>query len=187
MHNDCRGTLIGYIGDSKYESIWAELNRRKAVVFLHGNQIPSSIPWPHPTLGIPVCEVRSPPPTNNSTFIHSIIQVPNETFKAAAHLVVTGRKRQYPDVKIIIAHLGGSTPFLAPRVAVLSRHMGCQLTTEEILEDFSTFYYDTALSAWGPNLVALDSFVPESQILFGTDFPGKQIIQGIYSLLTRRL
>jgi hypothetical protein len=51
--------------------------------------------------------------------------------------------------------------------------MGCQLTTEEILEDFSTFYYDTALSAWGPNLIALDSFVPENQILFGTDFPGK--------------
>lgn len=104
-------------------------------------------------------------------------QVPNETFKAAAHLVVTGRKRQYPNVKIILAHLGGSTPFLAPRVAILSRHMGCQLSIDEILEDFSTFYYDTALSSWGPNLLALQSFVPKNQILFGTDFPGKQLVQ----------
>ncbi|KAF7775981.1 hypothetical protein Agabi119p4_4374 [Agaricus bisporus var. burnettii] len=147
------GASSSYAGDPKYEPIWAELNRRQAVVFLHGNQMPSSVPWPHPTLGLPVCEV------------------PNETFKAAAHLVVTGRKRQYPNVKIILAHLGGSTPFLAPRVAVLSRHMGCQLSIDEILEDFSTFYYDTALSSWGPNLLALQSFVPKNQILFGTDFP----------------
>jgi hypothetical protein len=53
--------------------------------------------------------------------------VPNETFKAAAHLVVTGRKRKYARARIILAHLGGSTPFLAPRVAVLAGHMGCAL------------------------------------------------------------
>lgn len=51
--------------------------------------------------------------------------------------------------------------------------MGCKLTPEEILEDFGTFYYDTALSAWGPNLTAMDNFVPHTQILFGTDFPGE--------------
>lgn len=93
---------------------------------------------------------------------------------------MTGRKRRYPDVKIILAHLGGSTPFLASRVAVLSRYMGCELTPEEILDDFRSFYYDTALSAWGPNLTAMDSFVSPTQILFGTDFPGE------YSFPARR-
>lgn len=100
-------------------------------------------------------------------------KVPHETFKAAAHLVVTGRKRKYSDVKIILAHLGGATPFLAPRVAVLSRHMGSQLTTEEMLEDFKSFYYDTALTAYDATLTALDKFVQPDHILFGTDFPGK--------------
>ncbi|KAF7352725.1 hypothetical protein MVEN_01238700 [Mycena venus] len=98
-----------YVGDDRYDAIWAELDKRKATVFLHGAQTPSSTPHPHPFLGVPV------------------VEVPNETFKAAAHLVVTGRKRKYPNTRIILAHLGGSTPFLAARVAVLSRQMGCSL------------------------------------------------------------
>ena len=101
------------------------------------------------------------------------VKVPHETFKAAAHLVVTGRKRKYSDVKIILAHLGGATPSLAPRVAVLSRHMGSQLTAEEMLEDFKDFYYETALTAYDATLTALDKFVQPDHILFGTDFPGK--------------
>lgn len=100
-------------------------------------------------------------------------KVPNETFKAAAHLVVTGKKRRYPDVKIILAHMGGATPFLASRVAVLSNHMGCPLGPEEILEDFRNFYYETALSAHDNTLAALEKFVTTDHILFGTDFPGE--------------
>ncbi|KAJ7094689.1 hypothetical protein B0H15DRAFT_135152 [Mycena belliarum] len=144
-----------YIGDDRYDPIWAELNRRSANVFVHGAQTPSSTPYPHPFLGIPVTEV------------------PNETFKAAAHLVVTGRKRKYADVHIILAHLGGSTPFLAARVAVLSGHMGSALSPDEIIEDFKTFYYETALSAHSSTLTAMEAFVSPERILFGTDFPGE--------------
>jgi len=123
------------------------------VVFLHGAQVPSSTPYPHDCLGVPITEA------------------PNETFKAAAHLVVTGHRRQFPDIKIILAHLGGTAPFLAPRVAVLSNFMGCTLTPEEILEDFKTFYYETALSAYESNLHAMEKFVAHDHILFGSDFP----------------
>ncbi|GLB33883.1 putative amidohydrolase [Lyophyllum shimeji] len=155
------GMLATYIGDDRYDEVWAELHRRKAVVFLHGAQVASSTRIPHPSLCIPISEV------------------PNETFKAAAHLVVTGRKRKYPDVKIILAHLGGTTPFLAPRVAVLSNHMGSPLTPEEMLEDFKSFYYDTALSAYDASLACIDNFVGHDRILFGTDFPavGAQMAQ----------
>ncbi|KAJ7129585.1 hypothetical protein C8R44DRAFT_850718 [Mycena epipterygia] len=143
-----------YIGDDRYDPIWRELNKRAAVVFLHGAQTPSSTPYPHPFLGIPITEV------------------PNETFKAAAHLVVTGRKRKFPDARIILAHLGGSTPFLAARVAGLSGHMGCPLSPDEMLEDFKSFYYDTALSAHASTLTAMEAFgVSPERILFGTDFP----------------
>ncbi|EJF61204.1 hypothetical protein BD309DRAFT_860958, partial [Dichomitus squalens] len=148
------GAEAKYIGDDAYDAVWEELNRRAAVVFLHGAQVPSSTPYPHPYLGIPVTEV------------------PNETFKAAAHLVVSGKKRRFPNVKIILAHLGGVAPFLAPRVAVLSRHMGCPLTHEEILEDFRSFYYDTALSTHETTLTAMEAFVGPGRILFGSDFPG---------------
>ncbi|KAJ7283569.1 hypothetical protein C8J57DRAFT_1432643 [Mycena rebaudengoi] len=147
------GADATYIGDDRYDPIWKELNKRKATVFLHGAQTVSSTPYPHPFLGVPISEV------------------PNETFKAAAHLVCTGRKRKYPDVRIILAHLGGSTPFLAPRVAVLSGHMGCPLSPDEIMQDFKSFYYDTALSAHATTLTAMEAFVGPERILFGSDFP----------------
>ncbi len=49
--------LAGYIGDDVFDPIWEALDMRSAVVFLHGAQIPSSTPYPHPFLGIPVVEV----------------------------------------------------------------------------------------------------------------------------------
>ena len=143
-----------YIGDDAFDPIWAELDRRGAVVFLHGAQTPSSTPYPHALLGVPVTEV------------------PNETYKAAAHLVVTGKKRRFPNVKIILSHLGGSTVWLAPRVAVLSAYMGAALTPEEIIEDFKTFYFDTALAASETTLAAAETFVTPDRVLFGTDYCG---------------
>ncbi|KAJ3970005.1 hypothetical protein EV361DRAFT_849241 [Lentinula raphanica] len=147
------GSDAKYVGHKMFEPIWAELHLRKAVVFLHGNQTPSTTPYPDPTLGIP------------------IVEVPNETYKAASHLVVTGTKRKYPDVKIILSHMGGSTAFLSVRVAALSHYMGCPLTPEEILADFKSFYYDTALSAHETTLVTIQKFITSDRLLFGTDFP----------------
>ncbi|PFH52794.1 hypothetical protein AMATHDRAFT_79490 [Amanita thiersii Skay4041] len=148
-----RGSEAKYLGHDIYEPIWAELHRRNAVVFVHGTQTPSSTPCPSELLGLPITEV------------------PNETFKAAAHLVVTGRKMAYPNVNIILAHLGGNTVGLASRVAILSEHMGSELCADQILKGFQTFYYETALSAYEPNLLAVDAFAQEDRILFGTDFP----------------
>ena len=100
-------------------------------------------------------------------------QVPNETYKAAANLVVTGKKRRYPNVKVILSHLGGSTLLLAPRTAVLSTFMGSPLTPEEILADFKTFYVDTALAGYETSLELAKNFLPPENIVFGTDFPGE--------------
>ena len=138
-----------------FDPIWEELNSRRAAVFLHGAQIRPERPDPHDFLGVP------------------IVEVPHETIKAAASLVVSGRRRKYPDINFVLAHLGGSTPFLAPRVAVLSNYMGCKLTPEETLEDFKTFYYETALSSHESTLAAMQSFVGSDRLVFGTDFPGR--------------
>ncbi len=142
------------LGDPIFEPLWAELDRRGALVFLHGEQTPGSNRAPSQFLPTPVSEV------------------PNETYKGAADLVTSGRKRQYPNVKIILSHSGGSTPFLAARVAALCAfHLDCELSPDEILADFRTFYYETALSGFETNLVALENFVERDHILFGTDFP----------------
>jgi predicted TIM-barrel fold metal-dependent hydrolase len=142
------------LGDETFEPLWAELDRRGTVVFLHGEQTPGRNRAPSRFLPTPVSEV------------------PNETYKAAADLVTSGRKRQYPNVRIILSHSGGSTPYLAARVAGLCAfHLDCELSPEEIIADFRAFYYETALSGFETNLIALENFVQPDHILFGTDFP----------------
>jgi predicted TIM-barrel fold metal-dependent hydrolase len=141
------------LGHDVFKPLWAELDRRGTLVFLHGEQTPGRNPMPNRFLPTPVSEV------------------PNETYKAAADLVTSGRKRQFPNVRIILSHSGGSTPFLAARVAGLSSYLGCGLSPDEIIADFRTFYFETALSGFETNLAALENFVPPEQILFGTDFP----------------
>ena len=147
------GPKARYVADDSFDPVWEELNRRGTIVMLHGDQTPNSNHYPSPYLPLPVSEV------------------PNETFKAAAHLVTSGKKRRFADVKIILTHAGGSTPVLASRVAVLSPHQGCELTPDEIIEDFRSFYYDTALAGFDVTLEALEALVPPGRIVFGSDFP----------------
>jgi predicted TIM-barrel fold metal-dependent hydrolase len=147
------GEQARYVGHDVFDPIWEELDRRGAVVFIHGDQTPGSNRYPSPLVPIPVAEV------------------PNETYKAAADLVTRGKKRRYANVRIVLAHSGGSTPFLASRVAGLAHHQGSELSREEMVEDFRGFYYETALSGFETNLVALESFVEPDHILFGSDFP----------------
>jgi hypothetical protein len=53
----------GYIGDDIYDPIWSALDARGAIIFIHGTQTPASTPIPHPTLGLPITEVNTTPPT----------------------------------------------------------------------------------------------------------------------------
>lgn len=51
--------------------------------------------------------------------------------------------------------------------------MGCSLNPEEIMHDFQTFYYETALSGYDTNFAVMERFVSPDRIVFGTDFPGE--------------
>jgi predicted TIM-barrel fold metal-dependent hydrolase len=147
------GDQARYVGHDVFDPIWEELDRRGAVVFIHGDQTPGSNRPPNRLVAIPVGEV------------------PNETYKAAADLVTRAKKRRFANVRIVLSHSGGSTPFLASRVAGLAHLQGAELSPEEMIKDFRGFYYETALSGFETNLVALENFVEPDHILFGSDFP----------------
>ena len=95
-------------------------------------------------------------------------QVPHETFKAAAHLVVSGKTRRFSRLDLILAHMGGSTLALGPRVAGLGRYMGTSLSEDEILNEFRRYWWDTALSG----ISATEEWGVGDRILWGSDFPG---------------
>ncbi len=142
-----------YLGHPTFQPIWAKLNKIKAVVFIHPSEPPTTV----------VDRYLLPP----------LIDYPQETTRTAADIVVTGTRAKFPDVKIILSHAGGTLPFIAHRISLagLVPDTHCPRNQVQILEDFRSFYYDTALSASAPQLHALLEFVGPSKILFGSDIP----------------
>jgi predicted TIM-barrel fold metal-dependent hydrolase len=142
-----------YLGHPSFRPIWAKLNELETVVFIHPSEASSKV----------VDRYLLPP----------LIDYPQETTRAAADLVVTGTRAMFPDVKIILSHAGGTLPYIAHRISLagLVPTSHCPRNHLQILEDFRSFYFDTALSASPPQLEALLAFADPSKILFGSDIP----------------
>ena len=98
---------------------------------------------------------------------------PHETGRTAMDLITSGTLRAFPDCKIILSHAGGTLPYLIYRPAGMLPHtpMTINRSTEEIVEDARTFYFDTAISSNPITMKALFAFAKPGHILFGTDFP----------------
>jgi len=143
-----------YLGDATLEPVFEELERRKAVVFVHPN--PSPDPSGH-SLGLP----------------DNLIDFPTDTNRAVAQMHYTNRFARTPNVKYIFSHAGGSIPFLAARFAIIDE-MGFIAGAEQrgaAAEIFRRIYWDTALSASDPVLRMLRDVAGIDQVLFGADFP----------------
>jgi predicted TIM-barrel fold metal-dependent hydrolase len=139
-----------YLGDPVFEPIWAELDRRSAVVFIHPGK-PSI-----PTLeGVP----------------GPIVDYPFDTTRVAVHMVLNGVMDRYRRVNVILSHAGGFLPYAARRFAELAPHVRSNVpTTEELLAAFRRFYFDTALSS-PTALPSLQAFAGAERVLYGSDYP----------------
>ena len=147
-----------YLGDKDFEPVWAELDKRNAVVFIHPCHTPSAT-WASSQLPQP------------------IIDYPHETTRTACDMIISGRKRQFPSCKIILSHAGGTLPFLAWRMTALCSTLFSDLLTgdsphgEQITEDAKSFYFDTALAGSANILDTLLKWAPRERVLYGSDFP----------------
>lgn len=143
-----------YLGHSDFAPIWAELNRRSAVVFIH------------PT---------HPVDTNlvNPYLPQPMFDYPHETGRTAMDLIISNTLRFSPQCKIILSHAGGTLPNLIYRAAEMLPLMPKAIgkTTEEILDEAREFYFDTAISSHAGTLTALFLLAKPGHVLFGTDFP----------------
>jgi aminocarboxymuconate-semialdehyde decarboxylase len=139
-----------YLGDVMFEPVWAELDRQKAVVFLHPG-LPLS----------PADGVAGP-----------LVDYPFDTTRAAVQLVLNGIMDRYQQVHVILAHAGGFVPYASHRFAELAHVFRPDAAKpEEILASFQRFYFDTALSSSPAALPTLTAFADLGRIVFGTDFP----------------
>ena len=140
-----------YLGDEHFAPLLEELNRRKAVAFIHPNDPAYSIPDIAPA---------------------SVLEFPFETTRSATSLIVSGALRRFSDIRFILAHAGGTLPYLVPRVALsVSMMPGVAERVGDVHAAFASFYYDTALSAGPSTIAALMQVARPDHVLFGTDFP----------------
>jgi predicted TIM-barrel fold metal-dependent hydrolase len=139
-----------WLGDAAFRPVLSELNRKKAVVFVH------------PTLAF---EGRTVPGIRAQ-----ILEAPFDTTRTIVSLMLNGAFSNFPDIRFVFAHGGGTIPFLAGRIAALSDAPGA-LHADEVLAQLRRLYFDTALVMNQPSLTALMAFAAPSRILLGTDAP----------------
>jgi aminocarboxymuconate-semialdehyde decarboxylase len=143
-----------YLGDATLEPVFEELERRKAVVFVHPNPSPDAVAH---ALGLP----------------DNLLDFPTDTNRAVAQMHYTNRFARTPNVKYIFSHAGGSIPYLAARFALVDE-MGFIRGGEErgtAADMFRRIYWDTALAASDPVFHMLRNVAGINQVLYGTDFP----------------
>lgn len=95
-----------------------------------------------------------------------------ETTTAVCRLVCSGMLDEVPELKLLLAHSGGTLPFLAGRLDSCVAH---DLTIAHRLQHepshyLKQFYYDS-LVYHAPALEAAASFVGTDNMMFGTDHP----------------
>ena len=142
-------SLGEYLGAPEHEELFAELDRRGAVVFVHPNILPAPA-------------VPGMPPFAADFLL--------DTTRAAYRLVQSGVVRRFPRLKIILSHAGGFVPYASHRLAIAIFGEG-KRPLPEVLEDFRSFWFDTAISGTPAALPSLLAFAKPGQVLFGSDWP----------------
>jgi predicted TIM-barrel fold metal-dependent hydrolase len=140
-----RGT---YLGDPTFDPLFDELQRRRAVAFVH----PSALAGLAPVGDIP-------------PFVADFLL---DTTRAAVNLARSGTLDRCPDVRIILSHAGGFIPYAAYRLATFASPTGNLLDGFALLQ---RYWYDLALSSTPTALPSLLAFAKPEQITFGSDWP----------------
>jgi aminocarboxymuconate-semialdehyde decarboxylase len=146
-------TVLGRVlVEPDFEPIFAELNNRDAVLYLHpaGNSACSPLIGEH--------------------HLTWMVGAPVEDTISVMHLITNGIPARYPNIKIINSHLGGALPMLLQRADDQYRWEAPH-TPERPSMSAARMWYDTVGHGHVPALrCAIDSFGADRLVL-GTDFP----------------
>jgi predicted TIM-barrel fold metal-dependent hydrolase len=133
-----------YPGDRRLDPLYEELDRRGAVVFLH------------PTM----------PPDADAP---SALELPFETTRAVASLLVSRRLDRAPYVRHIVTHCGRTTSLAEPDIQEIVGVM--EAARRDAPDQLEALHQDAALSSDARVLCALIGLVPPGSLLLGTDLP----------------
>ncbi|GJF30580.1 amidohydrolase [Kitasatospora sp. NE20-6] len=143
-----------YLGDPRNEPLWAELDRRRATVFVH----PTSPPHAD------AVSLGRPRPMLEFLF---------DSARAASDLVLGGVLTRYPGIRWVLTHGGGALPLLADRMELFRTGMAGadhDPDTPTVQEQLRTLWYDTAGTPFPRQVPALLAAFGPDRILYGSDY-----------------
>jgi predicted TIM-barrel fold metal-dependent hydrolase len=171
LHATGVGVLTSYdtrwLGDPAFAPVLDELDRRRAVVFVH------------PTT--PACCENTVPEIPGS-----VIEYATDTTRTLASLVFSGTAARCQHARFIFCHAGGTMPFLVERFTRLPEMQKslAPRVPKGVLHELRRFHYDVAQASHPMALRPLLELIPISQVLFGTDFPFRTSIEHVEALFS---
>ncbi len=159
-----------YLGDVDFDPVLAELNRRKAVAFVHPTQ--------------PACCGQMFPDT-----VAAVEEFPFDTMRTITSLLFSGQFTKYPDIKWIFSHGGGTLPMLAGRISngfKTNAKLKARVPKGPIYE-LQKIYVDTASAFFPWSWAGVNALSGPDHILFGTDDPYVKIVEVDKGLSERHL
>lgn len=146
-----------YLGDPRFAPLMATLNALGAMVFLH-----------------PVTPVKP----DNIVLPTFLFEFTFDTTRAAVNMLYNGVYRLNPRIRWLLAHAGGTLPFLSYRTSlftitpVLAQSLGLPALNEvDVLGSYGDLFYDTALSPAAAAMKSVREVTSVEHILFATDWP----------------
>lgn len=146
-------TNIGgtYLGDSAFQPIFRELDRRGARLFIHPT---SPACWEHTSFGRP----------------RPLLEFFFDTTRTVIDLVLNGTIAKHPGIEFIIPHAGATLPMVADRVSMFSRFLAVDPAVD-VLRDLGRLHFDLAGFPVPRQLDALLTLTTLEHLHYGSDYP----------------
>lgn len=146
-----------YLGDKVYDPWFEEMDRRGVTLFVH----PGAPEYFDPA---------------TSQFNVSVLEFMFETTRMITSMVMSGAKDRFGRVAIIAPHGGGTIPYLAHRITIISQmpwayRDGPQQTMAQTAAALGSFYFDLTAATSPAQLDAIRRLVPAERLLMGFDYP----------------
>lgn len=143
-----------YLGDSRLEPLYAELDRRHAVVFVH----PTS----------PACDCSA---RLRESYPQPMLEFIFDTTRSISDMVLSGVLKRYPNIRVIVPHAGAALPMLTERIELLLPLLGQGGDAVSMRAAMRTLHFDLAGAPVPEMLGALLQVADPSHIHYGSDYP----------------
>lgn len=152
-------TSVGgvYLGDTFFDPLFEELNRRRATVFVHPTMPEQARPL---SLGL------------NQAMMEYVF----DTTRMITNMIFSGAVRRFSEINLIASHGDGTFPYILTRLMTLEPLTGPgpdreMLTPEEIKQGAAWFHYDLTAATSRAQLTGLTEIVGTDHLLAGFDIP----------------